>query len=158
MTVDLSFLIVILNFVLLLYILDKILYKPLKAYFTDRQKQIQNDVEEANKSIEKANLLIVEKENELKLAHTEARTIRDDVRKEAETQAANLIDTAKQQERDIVKQAQIQIQEMNFKAIAELENDLSEIVANFTSKVLYEKIDSQKDKELIKRILEKRGQ
>jgi len=54
MAIDFSIIAVILNFVLLLIILNSLLYKPLSKFLADRQNKIQSDVNEANLSLEKA--------------------------------------------------------------------------------------------------------
>lgn len=157
MTIDFSMIIVILNFVLLMIVLNNLLYKPLKQYFVDRQNKIQQDVNEANDSIEKANQLVVQREEELKNSMEDARKMKDSIRYEAEKQAEQILHNAKLQERDTIQQTQNQLRELNKKAFRDIESKLSVIVANLTEKVLEEKIDSEKDKELINKLLAKRG-
>ncbi|MCK9328689.1 MAG: hypothetical protein PHY08_01000 [Candidatus Cloacimonetes bacterium] len=157
MTIDFSMIIVILNFVLLMIVLNNLLYKPLKQYFVDRQNKIQQDVNEASESIEKANQLVVKREDELKNSMEDARKMKDSIRYEAEKQAEQILHNAKLQERDTIQQTQNQLKELNKKAFRDIESKLSVIVANLTEKVLEEKIDSEKDKELINKLLAKRG-
>lgn len=157
MTIDISFLLVILNFVFLLIVLNNLLYKPLKAFFADRQNQIKSDVEEASKSVEQAQLLVIEKEDELKKAFVEARNIKDTIVKEAEHHAETIILTARKNEADILADREYKIKELEKKAKEELENDISDLIVDLASKILAEKIDCDKDKELINSLLTKRG-
>ncbi|MCL2063085.1 MAG: F0F1 ATP synthase subunit B [Candidatus Cloacimonetes bacterium] len=158
MTIDISLIAVILNFVLLLICLNAILYKPLKGFLSDRQKKIQDDIEEANQASIKANKLAEEREGELKNAIEEARKIKDTIRHEAENQAENILKAAKEQERDIVSQTENKLKTMGKNAMKDLEIQLTEIVADLTGKILSEKIDDTKDKELINKLITKRGQ
>ena len=157
MTIDISFVLVILNFVFLLIVLNKILYKPLKGYFTDRQTQIKNDVEEASRSVEQAKQLVIEKEDELKKAFVEARNIKDNIVKEAEIHAETIVLTARKTEADILADREYKLKELEKKAKEELENELSDIIVALTSQILAEKIDGPKDKEMINRLLSNRG-
>jgi F-type H+-transporting ATPase subunit b len=157
MTIDISLIFVILNFALLLIILKSLLYKPLMDFLSERQQKVENDVAEANRSMEEASKLVIEKESELKMALEDARQIKDNIRREAELQAENLIHAAKEHERNIISQTQNQIAEQHKQAMTQIESDLLSLIAEVSGKVLSEKIDSQKDKELIHRMLEKRG-
>lgn len=157
MTIDVSLFIVILNFILLLIILNRLLYIPLKKYFTDRQTQIKNDVETASKSIEEAKLLVAEKDEELKKAFVEARHIKESIRKEAEEQAENTKQAAIADGLEKIKQAEIHIEEFRRQSLEALESDLADIIMDLTGKVLEEKVDSAKDKELILKLLANRG-
>lgn len=157
MAIDFSLIVVILNFILLLIVLNNVLYKPLKKYLADRQEKIKNDVDEASQSIEKANQLVIQKEEELKNSMEEARKIKDSIRREAENQADKILHDAKLQERETIQQTQNQLNELNKKAMADIETQLSGMIADLTSKVLAEKIDVEKDRELINKLLAKRG-
>ena len=157
MTIDISLIVIILNFVLLLIILNAVLYKPLKSFLTERQNKIQNDIEEASKSVERANQLVVEKEGQLKNAMNEARSIKDTIRQEAETQADQIVLAAKIQEQEMLKQTENRLETMSKQAMIDIETQLTEIVADLAGKVLAEKIDGAKDKELITKLIAERG-
>ena len=87
MTLDLTFILVILNFILLMIILKKLLYKPLKSFLTDRQNKIQADVDEAKESLDTAKQLVLSREEELNKAIKESNKLKDDIRHEAERKA-----------------------------------------------------------------------
>ena len=139
-------------------VLNSLLYKPLKKYFTERQAKIQNDVNEASQSIEKAKQLVSEKENELKKALDEARSIKDSIQKAAELHAEEIYKSAKNTEHNMITLAENKIVDLNKQAMQNIESQISEIVAELVGKVLGEKIDEVKDKELINRMIAQRGQ
>ena len=157
MTIDISLIAIILNFILLMIVLNTILYKPLKKYFEERQNKIQNDIDEASKSLEKANKLVAENESKLKNAIEEARCIKEAIHQEAIEQAENIIKIAKKQEHDIILQTENKLVSMNKQAMKDLESQLTDIVIDLAGKVLTEKMDDKKDKELINRLLVERG-
>jgi len=157
MTIDISLILVILNFLLLMIVLNGLLYKPLKAYLVARQKKIADDIEEASGSIAKAEQLVVQREDELKKAMEEARHLKETIKTEAEMHADKIVAKARQDERDIINETDYKIQEMGKHARTIIESDLADIIVDLTSKVLAQKIDSQTDKDLIARVLANRG-
>jgi len=157
MTIDISLIIVILNFLLLVIVLNGLLYKPLKGYLQSRQKKIADDIAEAANGIQKAEQLVVERETELRKSMEEARHIKDSIKSEAEVHADKIIQAAKQTERDIINDTEYKIQEMSKHARTIIESDLADIIVDLTKKVLAEKMDSESDKQLIQRVLATRG-
>ena len=157
MTIDMSMIGVILNFILLLVILNALLYRPLRGFFESRQKKIKDDLDEAAKLTEIANQRVTEKNNELNNFRLECRSIKDRIVKDAENERDTILYNAKIKAHDLIQHAEYQIVEKNKRAEINLEKHLSEIIAELSGKLLAEKIDSQKDKELITRLLVKRG-
>jgi F-type H+-transporting ATPase subunit b len=157
MTVDFSLIGVILNFVLLLFILNRLLYKPLKGFFDDRQKKIKEDLEEAERLSKIANERVTEKNEELNNFRAECRGIKEKIVKDAEAEREAILHAAKVKENELIKHTEGKIIELNKRAVEEIESKLSEIVADLASKVLAEKIDDVRDKELINKLLAKRG-
>ena len=153
MTIDISLIVVILNFVLLLIILNRVLYKPLRGFLTDRQTQIQKDLDEAKASIDKAQALEQQKEDELKASMLEAQNMQTRIRRDAETKAEEIIFAARKTEQEIIVQTENKIQAITDEAKIKLEQQLSEIIVHMTAKVLHEKVDAVKDAELINRLL-----
>lgn len=157
MTIDFSIVMVILNFILLMLILNKLLYKPLKNYLQDRQKQILTDMQEAKVSIDKANELAKQREEELKAAMEEARKLNLSIKLEAEKQAVEIINKAKQQEKDIIKQTDIRIEQEMKLALKNIEGQISELVCDLSAQFISSKIDKETDKKYIEQLIAERS-
>jgi F-type H+-transporting ATPase subunit b len=153
MVIDFSIILVILNFILLLVILNAILYKPLGKFLTDRKNKIQSDLDEASLAVEKANQLVFDKELELKRTYEWAQSTKVLLKKEAENQAEQLLDRARALEQNIINDTNSKVAEIGKKAKLDIETSLSTLVADLTGKVLQEKVDTAKDKELITKLL-----
>jgi len=138
-------------------ILNRLLYKPLKKFFNDRQNKIKEDLLEAERLTKIANDRVTEKNQELSNFRSECKGIKDKIMKDAEIERENILLSAKLKEQDLIKHAENKIRTINKKAIDELEDKISEVIATLTGKILEEKIDSDKDKELITKLLAKRG-
>ena len=74
-SIDVSMVVVILNFLLLLFILKMVLYKPIKDMISERESKVSADIDDANKSKEEAKKLVLTKEEEYKQSVIEARKI-----------------------------------------------------------------------------------
>ncbi len=157
-SVDYTLFLVILNFLLLLLVLNKLLYKPLKQFLTDRANQISNDMDEAKKSIEKADELVKEKESDLRQAMQDSRKMKDQIRKEAENQANDILNSAKVQEKKILIETEAQLELKKIKATQDIEENITALVTELSSKVLAEKMDKEMDSALIQRVLADRGE
>ena len=154
--IDYSFIIVILNFVLLLIVLNKILYKPIKKFLEERQKTIASDLDEAKASRKQAEKLVEEKSEELKHSAEEIRTMKNAATSDAEGKARDIMKNAKEQEKRILQDTEEQLEIEKVKVMGEIEDELAEMVADLSAKFLSEKLDEKKDYDLIKKIISER--
>ncbi len=157
MTVDFTIVLVMMNFILLMIILNKILYKPLKKYLQERQVQIKNDIEEAHSSIEKAEQLALQRDQELKQSMDEARKLKDSIVVEAEKKAEKILETAKEKEKDIIAQSDEKIQIQKKTAFKEIEKEVAQLVSSLSARLIAEKMDAESDKKLIEKLLSERS-
>ena len=155
-SIDYSLIIVILNFILLLIVLNKILYKPIKKFLDERQQKIASDLDEAKTSRMQAEKLVEEKSDELKQSTEDIRKMKNAATGDAEGKARDIIKNAKEQEKLILQDTEKQLKTEKVKVMGEIEDELAEMVAELSSKFLSEKLDEKKDKELIKKIISER--
>ncbi len=155
-SIDYSFIIVILNFVLLLIVLNKILYKPIKKFLEERQKTIASDLDGAKASRKQAEKLVEEKSDELKQSAEEIRKMKNAATFDAEGKARDIMKNAKEQEKRILQDTEEQLETEKVKVMEEIEDELAEMVAELSAKFLSEKLDEKKDHDLIKKIISER--
>jgi F-type H+-transporting ATPase subunit b len=147
---------VILNFVLLLIVLNKIIYKPIKKFLEERQKAIASDLDEAKASRVQAEKLVEEKSEELKHSAEEIRKMKNAATSDAEGKARDIMKNAKEQEKRILQDTEEQLETEKVKVMEEIEDELAEMVADLSAKFLSEKLDEKKDHDLIKKIISER--
>ena len=157
-SIDVSMVVVVLNFLLLLFILKVVLYQPLKDMLTEREGKVSADIDEANKSKEEAKKLVLTKEEEYKQAVVEARKLRDDIRKEAEFDAEKILQQAYENRKSIVAETEVQLSHEKQKIKQQLQAELASLVSGLTGKVLGQKIDSDRDLEIINSIIDSRSE
>ena len=155
-SIDYSFIIVILNFVLLLIVLNKIIYKPIKKFLEERQKAIASDLDEAKASRKQAEKLVEEKSEELKHSAEEIRKMKNAATSDAEGKARDIMKNAKEQEKRILQDTEEQLETEKVKVMEVIEDELAEMVAELSAKFLSEKLDEKKDHDLIKKIISER--
>ena len=155
--IDYSIIIVILNFIILLIILNGLLYKPAKKFLAERKAQIAADLNEADEFKKKANQLVQKKENELKLSAEEIRKMKKKARSDAELQANEIIGDAKDHEKKIMQETEEMIEHEKIKAIGEIKMELAEMVSELSAKFLSKKMDENNDQDMIKKMISERG-
>jgi F-type H+-transporting ATPase subunit b len=92
---DYTIFIQIITFLILIYILNILLYKPILSIIDRRKKQLtelENEIKLFNESVDKR---AAEYEEKLKLAKTNASELKKEIIKEGADQAKNIVDTVR---------------------------------------------------------------
>jgi len=142
-----------LNFLVLLILLKMILYKPLMQVLKDREKRINEGIENADK----ADRMLQESEethkNILKTAKVESHIILESAKKDAETTRSELIEEAQAEAGKIIKTGHDVLEMEKGRATQELKNQAVDLVMLTAEKILREKLDPVRDKKLIEETL-----
>ncbi|MFA4930360.1 MAG: F0F1 ATP synthase subunit B [Patescibacteria group bacterium] len=139
----------ILNFTVLLVILNYFLYKPILKTLREREQKVKKSIEDSHKIEEELLKVAKEREEKLKTAKVEA----SHIIKESQTTGAEarekIIQVAKAEAEQIIAKAALESNQ----AAAEIKNEvlaeLVDIVISVTEKVLDQKITNEEDKKLI---------
>jgi len=143
----------ILNFLVLLFVLWRFVYKPLVKLLEDRSKKIEKGIKDAEAAKQTLKLGQKKQEEIIRTAKKEAqkiiekavlegKKIKEELEKEASLKAQEIIDASK-----------IQIQKEKEAAINEVKKEIGGIVALAVEKIIDEKMTEQKDKQLIRKFL-----
>jgi len=139
------------NFAIVLFVLWKFAYKPVLSHLNERTKKIERgvrDAEEAKKKLEETS----EKE---KVILSEAKIEAQEIIKRAEAVAVKdaelIIISAKEQSEKISEDAKKSIEREKGRIITEAKNEIAELVITASEKLIREKIDRNKDKEIIEK-------
>ncbi|MBI2218535.1 MAG: F0F1 ATP synthase subunit B [Candidatus Rokubacteria bacterium] len=106
---DKSLFVQIVNFVILLVILHRLLYKPLVAKMNERTEAIRRSLEEAQSARAEAARQQEENAARLRAAHQEAAQIRDHALREAAEESRKQMEAAQAQARRLVEDARAQM-------------------------------------------------
>ncbi|MBI2453422.1 F0F1 ATP synthase subunit B [Candidatus Peregrinibacteria bacterium] len=143
-----------LNFIVLLFLLNKILYKPLLKLLKDREKKIKEGVENA----EKADFLLKEssatRENMLKEARIESQSMIETARKNGEQVRFDLLSKAQDEVTHFIAAGKNALEAEEAKAFEEVKVKAVDLIILSAEKFLKGKIDQDKDAKLIKEYLD----
>ncbi|MBC8313224.1 MAG: F0F1 ATP synthase subunit B [Candidatus Cloacimonetes bacterium] len=153
-SIDYTLILVIINFVLLLVIMKKLLYKPLMDFLSQREKQIKDDLASAKNNKVESEKLIEKQKETLQKARKESRKLRDEVVKNAKISGEQIIRDAREQNEIIIAEAQEVIQSEVKKAKKEIEKEIGEFVVSLTGKIIDKKFTDKDDLALIDNVIE----
>ena len=152
-SIDVSSIIVVLNFIVLLVLLKSYLYKPIKKFLTERQDFIASKTESMVRAEKKAQDLQSQRQTELDGAMDEAKGLRKKAKEEAELVASDIIRTAKEQKVRMIDEAEKQIEFEKEKAIQSIGSDIAGMVSELSGKFMNKKITASEDEKIIKELV-----
>jgi len=116
-----------LNFIVLLVILTKLLYRPFLAKMEERTAAIKNSLEEAQAARAEAARQQEENEARLRAAHAEAATIRAQALREAGEESRKQIEAAQAQAKKLVEDTKAQLDGEVRRARDELRREVADL-------------------------------
>ncbi|MBC8527633.1 MAG: F0F1 ATP synthase subunit B [Candidatus Cloacimonetes bacterium] len=152
-SIDYTLILVIVNFILLLIILKKLLYKPLMNYLAQREKQIKDDLDGAKQNKIDSEKLLESQKKTLQEARKEARELRDEVIKNAKISGEKIVQDAHAQKEVVVNEAQEIIQSEVKKAKRSIEKEIGRFVVSLTDKIIGKKFTKEQDLKLIDELI-----
>lgn len=138
-----------LNFVILVLILHKILYKPLIKLLTEREHKIKEGVENAEKAELSLKEAVTVKQDMLKGAKVESQRMLEKAMKEGEEVKSEMVKNAKDEAVKIVESGHNLVEMEKEKVLQEVKQRAVSLVVSATEKLLREKIDAEKDAKII---------
>ena len=148
------FLFQIANFLILLFILRKVLYKPVLNFLEARRRKIEEGLAKSEKfeeewqrikDVQKAKMAEIEKEASL---------IVEKARSDAETKEKEILMLAQEKSDKIMEEAKIDILREKDKILAEVKKEAADYVVFATERILERTIKEQDEKKAIKDVLE----
>jgi F-type H+-transporting ATPase subunit b len=145
------FLAQVVNFAIVFGVIYFFALKPLTAVMGERTKKIEKSLEDA-KAIEEKLAETREKYHaEMVKAKKEASLILERATEAAEEKRKEAIAKAKEEIGEIINKEKAQMQMEKAAVLKEIKKEVADLVAAGLEKVLGEKVDEKKDKEIIKR-------
>jgi F-type H+-transporting ATPase subunit b len=144
----------IVNFAIVLFVLYKFAYGPILKTLNDRTKKIEKGLRDAEETQKKLQEMTQKEKEMLANAKKEAQEIIKKSEEEAKKNAEMIVAEAKVKTEKAVAEAKNMIEQEKNKMISEVKADLAELVVVAVGKVLGEKLDASKDRELIEKSLQ----
>src|SRR5215510_4162064 len=133
---DRSLIIQFVNFIVLLLILWRLLYRPLLATMEQRSEAIRKSLEEAQAARAEAARQQEENTTRLRQAHAEAAAIREQALKEAGEEQRKLVEAARLEAQRLVDSAKAQTEADIRRAREELRREVAELATAVAEKLI----------------------
>ncbi len=143
----------LINFSILVFVLYKYAYRPVLKILDERTKKIEKGLMDAEKSNKKLKEIEQEEKEVLIKAKKEAKNIINKAEEQAEINKAELVKVAEKESEKIIQKAKKVANEQKDKMMTEVKAEVSGLVAIAVEKIIDEKINDEKDMDIIKKVI-----
>jgi len=149
-----TFIITILNIIILYFILRKILWKPVTKFMAERSKKVRDSIEQSENDKARAEVLLAEYEDKLKNAEAEAEEIFHAARAGAEAEAEEIIAKAKIEAERFLAAARIQLEVEHQAALVKFRAEAAALVIAASSSLAGRELGSDDNRRYASMLLE----
>jgi F-type H+-transporting ATPase subunit b len=143
----------IVNFLLLLYLLNRFLFKRVLRLLDDRQSRISQGLEDAETAARDRELARAEREASLAEARREAEAMVQRAAKTAEATSAEILAEAKASAEQITARAREEIAAEKDRALAEIRGEVADLALEAAGKLIGSEMDGPTQRRLVKQFL-----
>lgn len=135
-----TFFVQIFNFLLLMFILNKILYKPILKVLDEREARIAGGQEKAKELLDESQSILKSYNEKLYGAKIDAMTVKNSSRKQAVDEANEIIEDARRNAETIVLDVQKEMAEEIARVKSELEPEIGVMAGTIAQQILGRKV------------------
>lgn len=144
---------VLISMVIFLFIMGKYAVPPIMAALDEREKQIKDSLESAEKALEKAEQISKDNQKALKAAEAEAQRIRKEALADAEALRTERMDKAKKDADKLLTDAKAAIEQEKKQALSELRAEVADLAIQAASTILDAELDEKKNRKLVENFI-----
>jgi len=148
-----TFVITIINIVVLFLILRAVLFKPVTKFMAEREKRVQDSIEQSEKDKNQAKALLAQYEAQLKTAETEAEAILKAARENARQEADKIIADGRVSMEETLANTRRQLEMEHQSAMANFRKEAAALVVAATGRLLDREIKSEDSKSYADKLL-----
>jgi len=148
-SVDKSLIVQVVNFLILLFILKRLLYKPFLAKMEERTNTIQKALDEAKAARADAAKQQEDNEARLRAAYAEAAVVREQALKEAAEESRKHIEAAQAQSRKMVEDTKSQLDAEVRRAREELRREVSDLAVAVAEKLVHKSLRDEDHRRIV---------
>jgi len=123
-----------------------------------REEQIANEIDAAEKSRVESNNLLEEQKAVLKEARLEAQAMIENSKKHGELQREDIIQTARQEAERLKNAARIEIEQQKEQAVTALREQVASLSVLIASKVIEKELNEEDQQKLINDYIQRAGE
>jgi F-type H+-transporting ATPase subunit b len=144
----------IITFAILLFLLYRYVYPPIRDQIQRRQSDIEQAIDEAQKTRSEARELLAEYRRQIEEARGEARQILDEARKQGEAARERAKREAREEADRIIQRAREEIERERDAAVRELRREVADMVIVATERIIRHELDREEHERLISEALD----
>ncbi|CAN5760322.1 hypothetical protein BH23ACT11_BH23ACT11_22670 [soil metagenome] len=144
----------VVTFAILLGLLYRFVFPPIRDRIQQRQSQIEQAIDAAEKTRSEARELLADYRKQLDEAHGEARRILDESRKQGEHQRERIRNEAREEGDRIIERAREEIGRERDTALREVRGEVAGMVIEASERVLGREVDDDEHERLISEALD----
>ncbi|MCK8816395.1 F0F1 ATP synthase subunit B [Natroniella sulfidigena] len=153
-SIDITFLFQLFNFVVLFLLLRHFLFEPMSNFMEERAQSISNKIDSAEQKQQAAQEIKEEYQQKLKEAKIEAQNIIEDSSRRAERVKEDIIIEAKEEANRKIKKAEEEIKRSKQQAVEDLKDEVATISIQIAKELIEQSIDDQMQEETISNYIE----
>ncbi len=142
------------NFLVLMYLLNRFLYSPVMKIMEERRAKIEGDLDHADREREKANELRQEYKTKLAGAEEEARRIIEEGYQKAQEKREEIIASARQEAKREQERARVEIARAQAEARAVLRDEISDLALLAAGRFLERKLTGEEHEALMEKVVQ----
>lgn len=147
----------IINLVILILILKHFFFDKIKNVIQEREDYVGKQLLQAEDDSEKARLYLVENERILKEAKEKGNAIIEKKKESANKIYSEIINDANKESKSIMDRASLEIERQVEKAQFEIKKQVVDLAIDLSAKAIQEKVEDDKQRELINDFITKVG-
>lgn len=142
------------TFLILLFILKRIAWKPILQALAEREENIRASLEKAEQARREAELILQENSRRLVEAEEQARKIINEGREYSNKIRTEILEKANQEAKRMIDLAQQEIERKKEEALDELREVVSELSIQAAEKILEKSIDKEENKKIVEKLIQ----
>jgi len=139
----------IITFLILLFLLWRYVYPPIRDQILRRQSEIDRAIDEAQKTRSEARELLAEYRRQIDEARGEARQILEEARKQGEAQRERAKREAREEGERIIQRAREEIERERDAALREVRREVADMVILISERIIGQELDRDGHERLI---------
>lgn len=140
---------VLISTIVFVFLMQKFLVPPIMKALNDREAQIKDSLESAEKALAKAEQISKDNDKALKEAEIQAQKIRKEALEDAELLRSEKIEKAKQDAAKILQDAKNTIEQEKTRALVELRDEVADLAIRSASIIIDSELDETKNRKLV---------
>lgn len=146
------------SFILLLVLIKKFAWSNITGIFEERAEKIASDIDRAEETRQKAEVLAQKREDELAGSRKEAKTIIENAKETAEQSKANILADAKLEAGHLKEKANQEIAQNKVEALQSVKGEVADLTISLAGKIISQNLDSHAHKALIDQYIDQLGE